>query len=42
MHGSSLESMHKVLPKSILPEEYGGTAGTLKDINSNNNYYYYN
>ena len=35
MHGSDLNSLQKVIPKSILPLEYGGTAGTLQEINSN-------
>lgn len=29
LHGSDLNSLHKNIPKSILPEEYGGTAGKL-------------
>jgi hypothetical protein len=33
MHGSDLSSIHKVISKSILPVEYGGTAGTLKEVN---------
>ncbi|XP_004698059.1 alpha-tocopherol transfer protein-like [Echinops telfairi] len=29
LHGSDLDSLHTSLPRSILPKEYGGTAGTL-------------
>ncbi|XP_044517019.1 alpha-tocopherol transfer protein-like isoform X2 [Gracilinanus agilis] len=29
LHGSDLNSLHLNLPKSILPKEYGGTAGEL-------------
>ncbi|KAE8576418.1 hypothetical protein XENTR_v10004173 [Xenopus tropicalis] len=29
LHGSDLNSLHANIPKSILPEEYGGTAGKL-------------
>ncbi|XP_055600160.1 alpha-tocopherol transfer protein-like [Uranotaenia lowii] len=29
-HGSSLESLHKYFPKSILPEEYGGELGPVQ------------
>ena len=29
LHGSDLNSLHTSLPKSILPKEYGGTAGEL-------------
>uniref|UniRef100_A0A0A9WF90 Alpha-tocopherol transfer protein-like n=1 Tax=Lygus hesperus TaxID=30085 RepID=A0A0A9WF90_LYGHE len=28
-----LESLHKVLPKDLLPQEYGGQAGPIGDIN---------
>ncbi|XP_065086053.1 alpha-tocopherol transfer protein-like [Ochlerotatus camptorhynchus] len=31
-HGSSLESLHEHFPKSILPEEYGGTLGPIQNI----------
>ncbi|XP_004612535.2 alpha-tocopherol transfer protein-like isoform X2 [Sorex araneus] len=33
LHGSDLSSLHASLPRSILPDEYGGTAGEL-DISS--------
>ncbi|XP_049635272.1 alpha-tocopherol transfer protein-like [Suncus etruscus] len=33
LHGSNLNSLHTNLPRSILPKEYGGTAGEL-DITS--------
>ncbi|KAM4032176.1 alpha-tocopherol transfer protein-like isoform 1-T3 [Anomaloglossus baeobatrachus] len=29
LHGSDLNSLHSNVPKAILPEEYGGTAGKL-------------
>lgn len=29
LHGSDLNSLHTNLPRSILPKEYGGTAGEL-------------
>lgn len=29
LHGSDLRSLHRNLPASVLPEEYGGTAGRL-------------
>ncbi|XP_063607482.1 alpha-tocopherol transfer protein-like isoform X2 [Penaeus indicus] len=32
IHGSDLESLHKEVPKEILPAEYGGTNGTVEDI----------
>ncbi|XP_047477055.1 alpha-tocopherol transfer protein-like isoform X2 [Penaeus chinensis] len=32
IHGSDLESLHKEIPKEILPVEYGGTNGTVEDI----------
>merc|ERR1711887_535786 len=32
IHGSDLESLHKEIPKDILPKEYGGTNGTVDDI----------
>ncbi|XP_014287399.1 alpha-tocopherol transfer protein-like [Halyomorpha halys] len=28
----NLESLHKIVPKEVLPEEYGGTSGTITDI----------
>jgi len=31
-HGSDFDRLHKALPKSALPEEYGGTAGTMKEL----------
>lgn len=30
---SSLESLYEALPRDLLPEEYGGTAGSMDDIN---------
>ncbi|XP_069978325.1 alpha-tocopherol transfer protein-like isoform X3 [Penaeus vannamei] len=32
IHGSDLESLHKEIPKEILPVEYGGTNGTIEEI----------
>ncbi|XP_076840323.1 alpha-tocopherol transfer protein-like [Brachyhypopomus gauderio] len=29
LHGSDLSSLHRVIPRSVLPEEYGGVAGHL-------------
>lgn len=29
LHGSDLRSLHRNVPRSVLPEEYGGTAGQL-------------
>ncbi|XP_042230146.1 alpha-tocopherol transfer protein-like isoform X6 [Homarus americanus] len=31
-HGSDLDSLHKEVPKEVLPVEYGGTNGTIEDI----------
>jgi CRAL/TRIO domain len=31
-HRSGLESLHKFIPKDILPQEYGGTLGAIGDI----------
>lgn len=35
MH-STFETLHQKVPKEILPEEYGGTAGKLQDFHGNN------
>ncbi|XP_050699348.1 retinol-binding protein pinta-like [Eriocheir sinensis] len=32
IHGNNLESLHKSVPREMLPQEYGGTAGTLASI----------
>lgn len=29
LHGSDPRSLHRSIPRSVLPEEYGGTAGQL-------------
>ena len=29
LHGSDLRSLHRNIPRSVLPQEYGGTAGQL-------------
>ena len=32
-HGNDVNSLHKYLPKRILPKQYGGTAGDLFELN---------
>lgn len=32
VHSSNLEEFHKIIPKEILPQEYGGEAGCLQDL----------
>lgn len=32
VHAAGLQSLHKYIPKDILPEEYGGFAGPLESI----------
>lgn len=32
VHGNNLNSLYKVIPKRLMPEEYGGTAGTIDSI----------
>lgn len=32
----NLESLYKFVPKDMLPEEYGGQAGPIAEINSKN------
>ncbi|XP_014287076.1 retinol-binding protein pinta [Halyomorpha halys] len=32
IHGTNYESLHSIVPKEILPEEYGGTDGKLRDL----------
>lgn len=32
IHTDGLESLYKFVPKDILPEEYGGTAGKLQEF----------
>lgn len=29
---SNMDTLHNYIPKDVLPEEYGGTGGCLKDI----------
>lgn len=29
LHGSDLSSLHRSIPRSVLPEQYGGVAGQL-------------
>lgn len=30
---STMDGLYKYVPKDMLPEEYGGQAGSIKDIN---------
>lgn len=32
VHGSNLDSLYKIVPRKLMPEEYGGKAGTLESI----------
>jgi len=32
VHGSDMKSLHKFIPRSVLPEEYGGLEGTLTQL----------
>ncbi|KAK5637981.1 hypothetical protein RI129_012276 [Pyrocoelia pectoralis] len=32
IHSDGYESLHKFIPKEVLPEEYGGTAGKVQDF----------
>nr|XP_045595424.1 alpha-tocopherol transfer protein-like isoform X6 [Procambarus clarkii] len=32
LHGNDLESLHRQVPKEVLPVEYGGTNGTVEEI----------
>lgn len=32
IHSDGLESLYKFVPKDVLPEEYGGTAGKSQDF----------
>ena len=32
MHGTDLNSVHKYIPKDVLPKEYGGTGETLQEL----------
>lgn len=44
VHGSNREELYKTVPQELLPNEYGGKAGSMKELNGKfiNNYYYYN
>lgn len=32
MHGNSIESLYKVIPRRLMPLEYGGDAGPIQTI----------
>ena len=32
MHGSDFNSLYKEIPKEVLPNEYGGSGGTVQEI----------
>ncbi|XP_054258513.1 retinol-binding protein pinta-like [Macrosteles quadrilineatus] len=32
VHGYDLQSLHQVVPPSVLPQEYGGSSGTVQDL----------
>lgn len=32
---SNIEDLYKFVPKEMLPSEYGGNAGSIKDLNGN-------
>lgn len=32
VHGSKREELYKIIPKDILPKEYGGLSGSLQDL----------
>lgn len=32
VHGSDIKSVYKSIPQRLLPAEYGGEAGTIKDL----------
>lgn len=34
---SSMDSLYKFVPKDMLPVEYGGQAGNIKDLNGKKN-----
>lgn len=33
MHGTNWEALYKEIPQELLPNEYGGKAGTMKELN---------
>lgn len=33
MHGDNWEALYQYIPQELLPTEYGGKAGTMKELN---------
>jgi hypothetical protein len=33
VHGKNFDSLYKNIPQRLLPTEYGGEAGTIKELN---------
>ena len=38
VHGSNVAAMHKHIPKSMLPTEYGGVDFSIKDLTGNSTF----
>lgn len=38
---SSMDSLYKFVPKDMLPVEYGGQSGNIKDLNGKANEFYH-
>lgn len=32
VHGTDMDALYKVVPRKLLPKEYGGDAGTIQEI----------
>lgn len=32
VHGTDMEALYKVVPRKLLPKEYGGEAGTIQEL----------